>query len=124
MVRGNKRSSVSEASLRGSAALLGRNTDIYVFRNSDLIKKYALKTVNKRLSRMKLLNNARQYSSDRVVALTQAQFRHNNLTIVDMKKGQILREIPRKICPQKAYIEFKSVTQVDFAVCYQLKRNL
>ena len=27
------------------------NTDIYVFRISDLIKKYALKTVNKRLSR-------------------------------------------------------------------------
>ena len=59
---------------------------------------------------------------DSVVA--PPQFRHNNITIVDMKKGQILREIPRKICPQKAYIEFMSVTQVDFAVCYQLKRNL
>ena len=43
------------------------NTDIYVFRISDLIKKYALKTVNKRLSRMKLLNNARQYTRNRMV---------------------------------------------------------
>ncbi len=42
------------------------NTDIYVFRISDLIKKYALKTVNKRLSRMKLLNNARQYTQNRM----------------------------------------------------------
>ena len=43
------------------------NTDIYVFRISDLIKKYALKTVNKRLSRMKLLNNARQHTQNRMV---------------------------------------------------------
>ena len=43
------------------------NTDIYVFHISDLIKKYALKTVNKRLSRMKLLNNARQYTQNRMV---------------------------------------------------------
>ena len=43
------------------------NTDIYVFRIRDLIKKYALKTVNKRLSRMKLLNNARQYTRNRMV---------------------------------------------------------
>ena len=59
---------------------------------------------------------------DSVVA--PPQFRHSNLTIPDMKKGQILREMSRKNCPQKAHIEFKSVTQVDFAVCYQLKRNL
>jgi hypothetical protein len=55
--------------------------------------------------------------------ISKAQ-KSDDLTNMDMKKGQILREIPRKICPQKVYIEFKSVTQVVFAVCYQLKRNL
>ena len=50
--------------------------------------------------------------------------RHNNLTIPDMKKGRNPREKPRDNRPELALFLFKSVTQADFAVCYQLKRNL